>query len=95
VQKTKSTPREIYLNDIAQNVSIEKTFTLIVAFVIRNEDGVIVQRKLLVLSAHERRRRPRRQPFPLQLRDDARHSLCFDDLSGFLIVPLSFRESPS
>jgi hypothetical protein len=47
-QKTKSTESEIYLKIIVQYVSSRKTLTLIVGFVIRNEDGIIVERTLLV-----------------------------------------------
>jgi hypothetical protein len=94
-QKTKSRQREIYLNDTAQYVSIEKTFTLIVAFVIRNEDGVIVQRKLLVPRRTSAADGQGGNLFPCSCAAMSGVLIVVHDLSGFPIVPLSFRERPS
>jgi hypothetical protein len=46
-RKTKSNAIEIYLKIIVQYVSMRMTLTLIVGSVIRNENGIIVKRKLL------------------------------------------------
>jgi hypothetical protein len=53
-----------------QYVSIGKTLTLIVEFVIPNEDGIIVERKLFVCSARAPSDGQGGQPFPKQLPGD-------------------------
>jgi hypothetical protein len=71
-QKTKSTGIEIYLKIIVQYVSSRKTLTLIVGFVIRNEDGIIVERTLLVRRCTSAPDGQGGKPFPMQLRGDSR-----------------------
>lgn len=72
--KTKSTGCEIYLKITAQYVSNGKTLTLIVGFVIRNEDGVIVERKLLVCRRASAPDGQGGKPYPMQLRGDSRRT---------------------
>ena len=75
-QKTKSSACEIYLKITVQYVSIIKTLTLIVGFVMRNEDGIIVERKLLVRRRASAPDGQGGKPYPKQLRGDSRRTFC-------------------